>query len=92
MFYKSTNVSHSQYSYESMDECVYTLDIIRTDNVATDEGIDLSSSRDDIIAAYGEPASEVTGSLVYELNGTTLKFIFDGDNLSSIEYDSELNN
>lgn len=34
LFYKSTNVSHSQYTFESMDECVYTLDIIRTNNVA----------------------------------------------------------
>ncbi|SDB54971.1 hypothetical protein SAMN02910298_02815 [Pseudobutyrivibrio sp. YE44] len=65
---------------------------LRTDNVSTKEGIDLSSSKDDIIAAYGAPKSEETGSLIYELNGTTLKFIFDGDSLSSIEYDSELNN
>ena len=34
LFYKSMNVSHSQYTFESMDECVYTLDIIRTNNVA----------------------------------------------------------
>ena len=66
MFYKSTNVSHSQYSYESMDECVYTLDIIRTDNVArvflstTDNGFalvlgkfDLGLSDDDINKKFG---------------------------------------
>ncbi len=34
LFYKSTNVFHSQYTFESMDECVYTLDIIRTNNIA----------------------------------------------------------
>lgn len=34
LFYKSTNVSHSQYTFESMDECIYTLDIIRTNNIA----------------------------------------------------------
>lgn len=34
MFYKSTNVSHSQYTYEAMNDCVYTLDIIRTNNIA----------------------------------------------------------
>ena len=64
---------------------------LRTDNVATDEGIDLSSSRDDIIAAYGEPSSEATGSMTYEKNGTKLVFIFDGDSLISIEYDSPKN-
>ncbi len=64
---------------------------LRTDNVSTKEGVDLSSSKDDIISAYGEPTSEGTGSMTYENNGTSLIFIFDGDALSSIEYDSELN-
>ena len=64
---------------------------LRTDNVATAEGIDLSSSKDDIIAAYGEPASEETGSMKYEKDGVSLVFIFDGDSLISIEYDSPKN-
>lgn len=64
---------------------------LRTDNVATAEGIDLSSSKDDIIAAYGEPTSEETGSLKYEKDGVTLVFIFDGESLISIEYDSPKN-
>lgn len=34
LFYKSMNVSHSQYIFESMDDCTYTLDIIRTNNIA----------------------------------------------------------
>ena len=49
---------------------------LRTDNVATDEGIDLSSSKEDIVAAYGEPSEEATGSMTYEKNGTKLVFIF----------------
>ncbi len=64
---------------------------LRTDNVATAEGIDLSSSRDDIIAAYGEPTSEETGSMKYEKDGMGLVFIFDGESLISIEYDSPKN-
>ena len=64
---------------------------LKTDNVATAEGIDLSSSRDDVVAAYGEPTSDVTGALTYEKDGMSLVFIFDGDSLSSIEYDSSLN-
>ncbi len=65
--------------------------LLRTDNVATNEGIDLSSSKDDIVAAYGEPSSEATGSMTYEKNGTKLVFIFDGESLISIEYDSPKN-
>ena len=64
---------------------------LRTDNVATQEGIDLSSSKEDIIAAYGEPAEEGTGSMKYEKEGVSLVFIFDGDSLISIEYDSPKN-
>lgn len=63
----------------------------RTDNVATAEGIDLSSSKDDIVAAYGEPTSEETSSMKYEKDGVSLVFIFDGDSLISIEYDSPKN-
>ena len=64
---------------------------LRTDNVATDEGLDLSSTKEDIISAYGNPTAEATGSMTYENNGVSLVFIFDGDSLSSIEYDSEMN-
>ncbi len=77
------------YPDGDVDRVLYVL--LRTDNVATAEGIDLSSSRDDIIAAYGDPTSEVTGSLTYEKDGMSLVFIFDGDSLISIEYDSSLN-
>lgn len=64
---------------------------LRTDNVATKEGIDLSSSKDDIIAAYGDPTEEVSGSLKYVTDSGSLVFIFDGDSLMSIEYDSPKN-
>ena len=52
------------------------------------EGIDLSSSRDDIIAAYGNPTEEATGSMKYATDTMTLVFVFDDDSLVSIEYDS----
>ena len=81
MFYKSTNVSHSQYSYESMDECVYTLDIIRTDNVArvflstTDNGFalvlgkfDLGLSDDDILSVVKSLNVDTLARLYEELS------------------------
>ena len=61
---------------------------LRTDNVATKEGIDLSSSKDDILAAYGEPTEDSGSALKFKHGDTTLVFIFDGDSLISIEYDS----
>ncbi|SDI52599.1 hypothetical protein SAMN05421493_11727 [Pseudobutyrivibrio sp. 49] len=64
---------------------------LRTDNVATKEGIDLASSKDDILAAYGEPSEESATSLKFEKDGVKLVFIFDGDSLISIEYDSPKN-
>ena len=78
-------------TYPDGDKDLILYVMLRTDNVATAEGIDLSSSKDDIIAAYGEPSSETSGSMTYEKDGTKLVFIFDGDSLISIEYDSPKN-
>ena len=78
-------------TYPEGDQDLVLYVLLRTDNVATAEGIDLSSSREDIVAAYGEPTSEATGSMTYEKDGVSLVFIFDGDSLISIEYDSAMN-
>ena len=78
-------------TYPDGDKDLILYVLLRTDNVATAEGIDLSSSRDDIIAAYGEPTSEATGAMTYEKDGVSLVFIFNGDSLISIEYDSPAN-
>ncbi len=59
---------------------------LRTDNVATEEGISLANSKDDVIAAYGESANATDSSLTYTKNGTDLNFIFEGDSMISIEY------
>lgn len=64
---------------------------LRTDNVATKEGVDLASSKDEILTAYGEPVEESASSLKFEKDGVKLVFIFDGDSLISIEYDSPKN-
>ena len=77
------------YPDGDVDRVLYVL--LRTDNVATAEGIDLSSSREDIVEAYGQATEEATGSMKYEKDGMTLVFLFDGESLISIEYDSSLN-
>lgn len=78
-------------TYPDGDKDLILYVLLRTDNVATAEGIDLSSSKEDIIAAYGEPTEEVTGSLKYVKDDMTLVFLFNGDSLLSIEYDSAKN-
>ncbi len=77
------------YPDGDVDRVLYVL--LRTDNVATAEGIDLSSSKEDIVSAYGEPSSEATGAMTYEKNDVSLVFIFDDESLISIEYDSAMN-
>ncbi len=70
------------------DRILYVM--LKTDMVSTPEGIDISNNRDDVIAAYGNPTEENASSLIYEKDGMKLKFIFDTDDMISIEYDSPL--
>lgn len=62
--------------------------VLKDDTVATPEGIDLSMTKADVIAAYGEGYEEVGDQFSYEKDGTKLNFVFDGDNIVSIEYAS----
>ncbi len=62
--------------------------ILKDDSVATQEGVDLSMGREDIVAAYGEADEETDTSLVYRKDGMKLLFVMEGDTIASIEYDS----
>ena len=77
------------YPDGDVDKVLYVM--LRTDNVATAEGIDLSSSREDIVGAYGQATEEDSSSMKYQKGDMILVFIFDGDSLISIEYDSAMN-
>lgn len=59
---------------------------LKDDTVATVEGVDLSMTKEDAILAYGENYEESTNQITYEKDGTKLNFIYDGDNIISIEY------
>lgn len=58
------------------------------DLIETPEGVALFETKTDMIAAYGEGYREEYGMLVYEKEGTKIKFILDGDEITSIEYAS----
>lgn len=60
--------------------------VLKDDTVATSEGIDLSMTKDDVILVYGENYEENGNQITYEKDGTKLNFIYEGDNIISIEY------
>lgn len=62
--------------------------ILKDDMVSTPEGIDLSMTREDVVLTYGEEYEEAENSIIYEKDGTKLYFVFDGDDIVSIEYAS----
>jgi hypothetical protein len=65
----------------------YVLSICFTDDsVATPEGIMLGSTRSEVEAAYGASFTEQNGNMVYTKDKTELRFRFNGDSVSAIEY------
>lgn len=62
--------------------------LFRDDTVSTPEGVDMSQTKEDIIAVYGEEYTEDNNRITYEKGNMTLNFILEGDNIVSIEYDS----
>lgn len=62
--------------------------LLKDDTVATPEGVDLSMTKSDIIAAYGEDYEEEDNKLTYKSGDMSLNFLLDGDSIVSIEYDS----
>ncbi|MCM1542160.1 MAG: hypothetical protein NC121_12995 [Blautia sp.] len=62
--------------------------IFKDDMVATEEGIDLSMTREDVIRVYGGDGEETENRITYEKDGMKLNFLFEGENMISIEYAS----
>lgn len=60
--------------------------VLKDDTTATAEGIDLSMTKEDVILAYGENYEEDGNGITYVKGETKLHFIFEGDNIISIEY------
>lgn len=60
------------------------------DLIETAEGVALFETKADMTAAYGEGYKEEYGMLVYENEGMKLKFILEGDEITSIEYTSKV--
>lgn len=84
------------YSYGSFEIDTYELngkDYISSvyfcdDLVETPEGVCLFDKKADMLKAYGDGYKEEFGMLVYEKEGMKLKFILDGEDITSIVYAS----
>lgn len=86
------------YTYSSFEMDTYELDgkdyisciYFRDDMIETKEGISLFMTKEDMIATYGENYTEEFGMFVYEKEGMKLKFILTNDEITSIEYASNV--
>lgn len=84
------------YSYGSFEIDTYEQDgkdyiaaiFFCDDLIETPEGVCLFGTKADMVKAYGENYKEEFGMLVYEKDGMKLKFIVEGDEITSIEYNS----
>lgn len=85
-----TYSSYEIDTYPDGDKDLVASIILKDDNVATPEGVDLSMTKADVVEAYGEDYEEAEGCIIYTKDGMKLKFILDGENLASIEYNSSV--
>lgn len=76
------------YEIEGVDYVAYV--VLMDDTVATPEGVDLSMTKADVLRVYGDEYEESENLMVYKRGSMALRFIFEGDNIISIEYCSEL--
>ena len=64
--------------------------VLTDDSVSTPEGISIGSSRDEVIASYGENFTEnATGTLIYTDGATKLMIGFADGSVSAIHYVEE---
>lgn len=82
------------YGYGSFEINTYELDgkdyvssvLFKDDTVSTKEGISLFMTKEDMTKAYGSDYKDEQGMYVYEKDGMKLKFLFENDEITSIEY------
>ncbi|MBR3307971.1 MAG: hypothetical protein IKI75_12060 [Lachnospiraceae bacterium] len=89
-FYTFADYEINTYPDGSTDRIYYIS--LKSDNVATAEGVDLSMDKDKVISVYGSDYTENGRMITYEKGGMRLNFVFNDDNtIASIEYLSEVN-
>ena len=68
---------------------IYEVDLT-DDTVATNEGIRIGNTYDDLIAAYGTPDQETAAYATYRTDGKEVQFFLTGNDITSIIYTIKL--
>jgi len=82
--YGSFEIDTYEQNGKDYISCIFFCD----DLIETPEGVALFETKADMVSAYGETYAEEYGMFVYEKDGMKLKFILEGDEITSIEYAS----
>lgn len=77
-------------SYPEGDKDLVLSIELKDDSVSTPEGIYVGSSKDEVTAKYGAPASETDTAVTYVKGGCKLTFILADGKVSSITYQSKV--
>ncbi len=81
--------SYNNYTvtfYEGDGEDGISLITLTSDLVSTAEGLSVGSTKEEVLAEYGEPAKDDKNLVVYEKGKTELRFILKDDEVVSVEY------
>lgn len=82
--YGSFEIDTYEQNGKDFISCVFFCD----DLIETPEGVALFETKADMTAAYGDNYKEEFGMLVYEKEGTKLRFIVEDNEITFIEYAS----
>jgi hypothetical protein len=80
--YQSVKISANDENGYEMIYCIELVD----DMAQTQKGIKIGSTKDAVIAAYGDATKTVGVNLLYEKDGMELRFLLKNDKVTSIQY------
>ena len=75
------------YTYPDGDTDMVSSVEFKSDVVATEEGLRIGQTKDDVIAAYGDGYQESSNVLKYTKGECVLSFVLDGNEVAGIVYD-----
>lgn len=75
-------------TYPDGDKDYISAVVLLDDLISTDEGVSLGMTKDDVIAVYGEDYETNGSSYVYTKGSGHLTFVFKGNDIISISYDT----
>ncbi len=75
------------YTYPDGDRDMISSVEFKSDIVATEEGIRIGMTKDDVVAAYGSDYQEVSNVIKYTKGDSVLSFVLTDDEVTGIVYD-----